>query len=830
MNAGINSIFYKKGRSSSWLPRTFFALILCVLNIQFQTASAAQDTNNFEENYAAWVVLLDRIDRVVSNPQTSQEERQAVRYQLEYIYEEVSQQSVAITAQHEKVTALLDIIGNPTEQESPNPSLLAQYLKFSAQQKALTTYKTQIAFIKARADNLLSQANSDIQSKRWQRLIRQNPFPFLPGTWHTALPELQVSVTRILYGPFNWLVQGQWWQKFASVAVFAIAAYVVMLMLAVIVNKALKKRLIYRDINEPSFQARLLYAIGQTVAKCALPMAIILGGAILFLALGLVSPQESIMMVTGVTNISLIIVSFVASQTFLMPDNNTWRVIDIDEPFAKRLRTNTIMLASVLAVSGIFSTVSAQGTYSPELDAVLTFIFGGSLSVLLIALLKLLAPTNFKGQAVEGEDQFTITLWSRLRLVGFILVGVALLATLSGYSNLSRYILVAVISTVLILVFCLIIRALAQSLVGYLLIMGSRADKNAPPVNEDGTHKTLHFLLSFSLDSIITITGAVFIMSAWGVPPEDFLTMSSSALQGFQIGDYSFSILDLGLAVVAFVVMLVLTRAAQWILAERILPQTRVDMGVRHSIKTGTGYIGLILGAMISISVLGIDLTNLALVAGALSVGIGFGLQTMVNNFISGIILLIERPIKVGDWVVVGDKEGHVKHINVRATEITTFQRATIIIPNSEILSGSVVNWTHKDVRGRVEIPIGVAYGSDTALVRQTLLSTVKGHLDILNYPEPMVVFHGFGASSLDFELRFFVRSVDKMVPVRTEIMYALDEAMKKARIEIPYPHQVVEYKPTKTNHNRRQFKLPYRKSRLTRPSQSPAPRHDKEV
>ncbi len=138
-----------------------------------------------------------------------------------------------------------------------------------------------------------------------------------------------------------------------------------------------------------------------------------------------------------------------------------------------------------------------------------------------------------------------------------------------------------------------------------------------------------------------------------------------------------------------------------------------MKIGVQHSITAGIGYAGIILAVSLSIAVLGADMANIALIAGALSVGIGFGLQNVVNNFVSGLILLFERPITVGDWVIVGANEGFVKDIHIRATELETFQRASVIIPNADLLSTAVTNWTHKDSWGRIEIRVGIAYGSD---------------------------------------------------------------------------------------------------------------------
>jgi small-conductance mechanosensitive channel len=192
---------------------------------------------------------------------------------------------------------------------------------------------------------------------------------------------------------------------------------------------------------------------------------------------------------------------------------------------------------------------------------------------------------------------------------------------------------------------------------------------------------------------------------------------------------------------------------------------------------------------------MGLDLSNLALIAGALSVGIGFGLQNVVNNFVSGLILLVERPIKVGDWVLVGGHEGFVKQIKVRATEIETFQRASVIIPNSEFISNAVTNLTHKDSFGRVDVSIGVAYGSDVNQVMEVLKKCLRENSSILEFPEPFVLFQGFGDSSLDFETRAYIPEVSRIFRVSSEVRVAIYTALAEAGIEIPFPQRDVHIK-----------------------------------
>ncbi|MGN6534249.1 MAG: mechanosensitive ion channel family protein, partial [Mesorhizobium sp.] len=203
------------------------------------------------------------------------------------------------------------------------------------------------------------------------------------------------------------------------------------------------------------------------------------------------------------------------------------------------------------------------------------------------------------------------------------------------------------------------------------------------------------------------------------------------------------------------------------------------------------------LAGLVGISAAGIDLSNLALVAGALSLGIGFGLQNVVSNFVSGLILLAERPFKVGDWIVAGDVSGTVKKISVRATEIETFQRQSVILPNSNLINNAVGNWTHRNKLGRMEIKVGVAYDSDAHKAHAVLSEIARGHPMVLKNPEPFVQFTNFGPAALEFEMRVFLADITNSGTVQNDIRFAILDAFDREGIAIPSTvRAVMEKKP----------------------------------
>ncbi len=242
------------------------------------------------------------------------------------------------------------------------------------------------------------------------------------------------------------------------------------------------------------------------------------------------------------------------------------------------------------------------------------------------------------------------------------------------------------------------------------------------------------------------------------------------------------------------ILVVLLFYVAGWIrywLSERILTNTGLDLGARHAVGTITRYIVLIIGFVVIMQTAGINLTTLNVLAGAVGIGVGFGLQNIVGNFISGLVIMFERPIKVGDRIEVGDVSGDVMEIGARSTKVLTNDDITVIVPNSKFITENVVNWKYNDDKLRFKIPVGVAYGSDARLVEKVLLEVAKENVDVLSQPEPGVRFLGFGDSSLSFELRCWSRTlVTKPNKLISALNFAIYDKFAEHKIQIPFPQR----------------------------------------
>ena len=283
--------------------------------------------------------------------------------------------------------------------------------------------------------------------------------------------------------------------------------------------------------------------------------------------------------------------------------------------------------------------------------------------------------------------------------------------------------------------------------------------------------------------------------------PNEYITAEiiTYFTEGFQIANLTIVPAHLLWSLIVLTLLLALTNWLKGRLNTKWLVKTRMESSAREALVTSFGYVAVGIAVIVALSVAGISFSNLAIIAGALSVGIGFGLQNVVNNFVSGIIMLIERPVRNGDWIVVGNTEGYVQRISIRSTTIRTFDRADVIVPNSDLISGQVTNWTLGNTWGRVKVQVGVGYGSDVEAVIAILLDVANKHPEVFKgnpqVPDPYVLFLDFGDSSLDFELRAIIHDVNRRLHVISDINRAINSEFNKHGIEIPFPQRDLNFR-----------------------------------
>ena len=271
----------------------------------------------------------------------------------------------------------------------------------------------------------------------------------------------------------------------------------------------------------------------------------------------------------------------------------------------------------------------------------------------------------------------------------------------------------------------------------------------------------------------------------WQVDISGFTLWTYRLFFGVEFGALTLSLFDILAAVAVLIVTLLLTRLVQRLLNQQVFPHTQLNEGARRSLSTGLGYIGFLLAVLLALITLGVQLTQLALILGGLAVGIGFGLQHIVNNIVSGIILLVERPVRPGDWITLKEYEGLVDRISLRATEIRTFQHASILIPNAEFISNTVMNWTLRDVSGRVDVKLTVERDADDDTMTEILMLAAQEHPKVLDDPPPEVFLRTFTNLGLEYEVWAYTRNIHQTFWISSELRKAILKRLQASGIKL---------------------------------------------
>jgi potassium efflux system protein len=453
--------------------------------------------------------------------------------------------------------------------------------------------------------------------------------------------------------------------------------------------------------------------------------------------------------------------------------------------FHNHLLWGSRVLGVVIPLQAIHKTLFAPLVITVATNALFAAVVAG----LLIHLVFQLGRIKNK----QGSGLVAATWIHPLALLVTVLIVLALLA---GYTGLAAFVALRVIVAAAVFGALYLLSVVTHTLFAGIGEDNAKGQKLAASLGL--SVRTLAIggaLLSAAIRVMLIVLAFLLIIGPWEVSTADLFDTVRNVPFGFKIGELHFSFRALLTAAVAIALILIITRVVQRWLETELLPRSTIEPSLQLSIVTIFGYIGAITAIALALTGLGFDLQKIALIAGALSVGIGFGLQSIVSNFVSGLILLTERPIRVGDAIVVKGEEGWVRRVRVRATEIETYDRASVIIPNSELITGVVKNWTRANRMGRIAIKVGVAYESDPAQVRDILTEIVGAHPQVVATPPPSVFLTGFGDSALEFELRCIVADVEKGLSVRSDLNYAIIKRFREAAIEIPYPQRELRWR-----------------------------------
>ena len=630
------------------------------------------------------------------------------------------------------------------------------------------------------------------------RLLASGPPLWSLDTWRAAAEDAGRVAGRLANAASEWVKSARVADWLASTGPLELALYLLLAAFILIWLRRWLDRVAgsLSRVEDPEQHQRLIGTLIILFNHGIAPAAVILS------AYGVMAGEELLGGLFGETlqglafGLALFFFLRGGARAALAPRYAAWRVVGVTDHCARRVYALAQIIAGLLAVDQVLSPVLNGVFVSREFVAVIGLFINGGLGVALF----LIGSKRLWKPAARGADEGLTPehrLASVLRRLARFSGAVTLLAIVLAYNNLADFLAQNSALTAFILGGGWVLRHVLAALLDHVTISGAapaRLLRRRIGLTEDGA-PVMRIWILLAVDLILIAIGILLLAIVWGTDALAAVETVRELWHGLKIGGVTISLRDLLIAILVFIALVIVVRSLQRQFEQRIGTQTEMDIGVRRALRAGIGYAGVIIAAAIGISLAGFDLSNLAIIAGALSVGIGFGLQAIVNNFVSGIILFVERPVKEGDWVVVDKYEGYIKRIGVRATEITTLQNAAVIMPNSKLITEPVQNWVHKDQTGRVDIDVGVAYGSDTELVHQVLVDCAKAHEAVLETPTPVALFMNFGDSSLDFQLRIYVRNIRDVYRISSDLRFAIDKAFRENGITIPFPQRDLHVK-----------------------------------
>jgi potassium-dependent mechanosensitive channel len=553
-------------------------------------------------------------------------------------------------------------------------------------------------------------------------------------------------------------------------------------------------RLVTRDpaVDTPPRRRRLLAALGVLLlgAVPAIAGSWIVWAA--FDAIDIVPPR--IEPIFRAILRGLAFVAFVGALTdaILAPGHGSWRLVSLSEAAAARITRFAVTLTGFVVLGKVLETFNQAIAAALPVTVVTRAVFALGAAVIFAELLRRFASNAQQDEACLGPYVAPEAEMSGgpLRMIGWGLVAVVVGSVLGGYVALASFLVDQTMWISILIALLLLSINVADEFIGGTLRDQTRVS-TALQANTGLRRKSLEqigVLASGLARVVLILVGLLLALAPWGIESSDIMASVRAAYFGFQVGDVTISLSAIIISVLLFALGFAATRVVQRWLDTTFLPATELDAGLRNSIRTAFGYLGIFIASAISFSYLGLSLDRIAIVAGALSVGIGFGLQSIVNNFVSGLILLWERPIRVGDLVVVGDGEGYVRRINVRATEIETFDRSTVMVPNSNLISGVVRNRVRNDRTGRILLTIPVPRAADPDRVAETLRTCALAHREVMSEPAPKVFFKKMTDAVIEFDLVCFVDDIEVSGRVSSDLLFAIHRALREIGIGQPAP------------------------------------------
>jgi len=736
-------------------------------------------------------VQLDQLEAGLERRGTSDDALLALRALVVPLSESVRTTIVDIAPRGDAIRSRLKELGPKPDDKSPpeSPDVARER---EERQAALTEIEETTRIGRAlivQADQIDTQITAMRRDLFARRLFESSDSILAPRLWAEVLGSLPHDFRAAVQVGSDAVERAG--ARLDPKAAFAVLGALLLAVLLIVPVRRFALTFAKRDrlAGQPSRLDKAMAAAMITILGSAGPM---LAAFLIFQivrSLDLLPPRLLPVFGTMLGGAAFIAVVRSLADGMLAPDRRNWRLVDVsDERAAQLMRVDTLIAFLVVlrrVLETLYQTIAAGLTLTAVTNGVLALLIALALARTL-QLIRKIEPEDEEafGPHVGTTPDYT----GLLRLVGWTVVAAIVVAVLLGYLAFAWFLAEQIVWAAIVIPTLSLLLTLTDEGSSQLFSAKGRASKTFHATVGVSRRSLEQFgVLIGGVGRLLLLGfGILLLLAPWGVETGDVMASLRVAFFGFSIGGVTVSPSNVLIAIVLFIGGIVGTRALQRWLQARYFPHTGLDAGLKNSISTGIGYTGVVLASAISVSFLGLSLDKLTIVAGALSVGIGFGLQSIVNNFVSGLILLAERGIRVGDWVVVGADQGHVRRINVRATEIDTFDRGTLIVPNSTLVSGTVKNWVHGDRTGRVLITVPVPRDADPDLVARILRDAATEHPDVLEDPAPRVLLKSISDTNLVFDLIAFVPEIETVARISSDVLFVVVRQLREAKVVVP--------------------------------------------
>lgn len=714
----------------------------------------------------------------------------------------------SLQPQLDRLNEQLAQLGTPAEGATEPPELAAQRRTLNKQRDGLAASVAQAKTNAVRAQQLATDIDQQRAAQRTEELGQKVASPLSPALWSKVAERLPIDIARV--APLaeqgrDAFVAGIRANGWGTPLLGLVAALVMMFPLRLWLRR-LGRQFAASDRAPDGRLRRSGLAMWLLLVGTLLPGYAVVVFIASLNAIGAIAPR--LQNVADGVQQATFAAAFIAalSACLLVPSRPSWRLLNLDDTAALKLRKYAWGAAALAWLSTVLVAIDRATRTSDvttvALDGVIALTYLGLIMAMLVTLARLHRRQTAEAEAkleaqADGQGPSTPvrrSSWLVLaRVAGNIAVVAAIVATLLGYVNFAKFVNQQLIGGSIVVLAATLLFKFVDDLSTWMLNADSKVGQtillstglSVSRLEQAGV------LLSAMLRSLVVLVALLALAAPFG-NVGTIVERIASLSNGIEINkDLT---LQPGRIVTGVLVLLVgmgLTQLLQRWLTDTYLPKTELDLGARNSISTIAGYVGIILVGLWALTAMGLNLKNLALLVSALSVGIGFGLQAIIQNFVSGLILLAERPVKIGDWVKLGDQEGDIRRINVRSTEIQVGDRSTLIVPNSELITKTIRNMTMGNNQGRIQIQFAVPPSTDVGNLRQALLDAYTAHTNVLKQPAPTVYIDSIAGGQITMNSFAYVASPRQVYATRSDLYFSLLQILAERNIPLSTPTDI---------------------------------------